>query len=88
MKKIRIQGGPKPRTSELKHVPCKNGHINALLSHTSTLQFYQSLTQIEHFLLWLILRYWGTLFTYASVTFVAYSLKMLFLWRFRLLTIC
>ena len=48
--KKRIQGGPKPRTSELKHVTRKNVHMNYLLFCTSLLQLYQSSTQIEHFL--------------------------------------
>ena len=39
-------------------------------------------------IVWLILGYWGTLFTYAWVTFVTYFLKMLFLWSFCVLAIC
>ena len=35
--KMRIQGGPKTRTSYIKHVPCNIFHLNALLSCTSPL---------------------------------------------------
>ena len=37
---------------------------------------------------WLILGYWGTVFTYAWVSFVTYVLIMLFLWRLSVLAIC
>ena len=39
LNKERIQGITKLGTSELKHVPWNNVHMNALLSYTSTLQF-------------------------------------------------